>query len=194
MKIKIIYYILLSLLLLILTSVMYVINNDKLYELFIDPRETLNSSATANLNDILTQANQAKDTAWMNAYSAYWNNIVSNNQNSTGIINDCQNNYSTYISGIINDIGGLIENEQSCTNYKSGNIDLTNITNNLGNTGVDEIYSINLADTSGDVRLKGTCLTNVFNNATEVKTRLSNYNDNTNMLDKCEHVQVVSNT
>jgi hypothetical protein len=173
---------------------MYVINNDKLYELFIDPRETLNSSATANLNDILTQANQAKDTAWMNAYSAYWNNIVSNNQNSTGIINDCQNNYSTYISGIINDIGGLIENEQSCTNYKSGNIDLTNITNNLGNTGVDEIYSINLADTSGDVRLKGTCLTNVFNNATEVKTRLSNYNDNTNMLDKCEHVQVVSNT
>ena len=75
----------------------------------------------------------------------------------------CPGNYTSFLENIANDVGVLINNEPNCQNYISNEISLTQLTNSLGETGVTGLYSINLGDSSSDVRVKGKCLKNVLN-------------------------------
>ena len=185
MKNKILYYTLICLVTLILTSVLYIINNDNIYELSGE----YETQANANLSGAYAEATSRKAQAWASAFTNYWNEIISGNTDNNNTMTSCPGNYTSFLENIANDVGVLINNEPNCQNYISNEISLTQLTNSLGETGVTGLYSINLGDSSSDVRVKGKCLKNVFDNAGVIKERLDDYNDFTGTsLAKCQHL------
>jgi hypothetical protein len=185
MKNKIIYYTLICLVTLILTSVLYVINNDNIYEFSGEYRTQANS----NLAGAYDIASERKTSAWGSAFINYWNQVISDNTNANNTMTSCPADYTSFLENIATDVGVLINNEPSCQNYITNEISLNELTNNLGETGVAGLYSIDLGDSGSDVRVKGTCLKNVFDSADDIKGRLDSYNNFTGTsLAKCQYL------
>lgn len=184
MKNKTIHYTLICLVTLILTSIIYIINNDNIYEFVANNEE----QSAVNINRVFKRAKDIKEQEARDNYNTHWETVFNTSSENNRRMDNCQESYDKLVESTANSLGELIKNEPICEQYIS-NGDI-NLTNNFDETGVQQLFSMDLADTSPNLRLKERCLKNVFKEAGEIKEKLKDYNENIEMQAKCDYLAI----
>ena len=184
MKNKTIYYTLICLVTLILTSIIYIINHDNIYE-FVATNE---EQSDVNISRVFQMAQDIKEQKARDDYNTYWLNVLNSSSENISGMNKCEENYNKFVESTADSLGELIKNEPSCEDYRyNGDI---NLRNNFDETGVRQLFSMDLADTTPIERLKERCLKNVFKGAGEIKDKIKAYKENIGMKDKCDYLAI----
>ena len=161
-------YILMCLVLLIISSLIYVIK--------YDIKEFSNGSDSAgiiqtNLGILSSRVLQNKMQAARDTYNNYWQIIYTQHIDNSNLLSNCTGNFLQYMDEI----------RQSLVNHNSASPVCNQFT-------LEDLYTMNLNSNDNIVsneRLKGICRSRMLNNNTDLDTLIGDYNFNQTTTDRC---------
>ncbi len=144
MKKYIVNYIFVCLVILIVTSLLYIVNND-MKEYMVGDSDNHMNVINDNLDKNLTLAaryvNDQRRSEADSLYTKYWSNIQYENDADVKILNGCGEKFSSFMYKIGGTISNDILNSELCKKYTK-----------------NEYLTLDLKDNGKDGRIKATCL------------------------------------
>jgi hypothetical protein len=148
MKKYIVNYIFVCLVILIVTSLLYILNNDiKEYVVGDDYTEVIEDNVHDNLNETVQVVADNRINEADSIYSKYWNYIKTQNSDGKDILNGCGSRFSSFMYDVKDKVNQESEDLDLCKNFTD-----------------TEYNTIDLTASGRNERIKATCLSEILNN------------------------------
>ena len=175
MKKYIVNYIFVCLVILIVTSLLYIVNND--IKEYMDHGDNNMDDLEDNLNDNLNEAVSYVENNRINEadsiYTQYWNHVKNENSDGVNILNGCGSRFSSFMYNMKNKVDQQFQDSDLCKNFTD-----------------NEYTTLDLTDNGRSGRIKATCLSEgVNNNQKGLNQLMSDYKPKTTPLGRCGYLK-----
>lgn len=174
MRKNIVNYIFVCLVILIVTSLLYIVNNDiKEYVVGDDYTDVIQGNVNDNLNQTVQVVSDNRINEADSIYNKYWNYIKTQNSDGVNILNGCGSRFSSFMYNVKDKVNKESEDLDLCKNFTD-----------------TEYNTMDLRATGRNERIKGTCLSEILgNNQQGLNQLMSEYKPLANPLARCGYLK-----
>ncbi len=174
MKKYIVNYIFVCLVILIVTSLLYIVNNDiKEYVVGDNNMDKIKDNLKTNLNNVVSYVENNRQNEADSIYRLYWNHVKNENSDGVNILNGCGSRFSSFMYNVKDKVDQQFQDSDLCKN----------ITDN-------DYTTLDLNDNGRSGRIKATCLSEAINkNQKGLNKLMSDYKSKTTPLGRCVYLK-----
>ena len=175
MKKYIVNYIFVCLVILIVTSLLYIVNNDK--KEYMDHGDNnmseIQYNVLTNINETLSYVQDNRKDSVDNIYDNYWNYISIDSSGSINKLDGCGSRFVSFMNDIKDRVDQQFQDSDLCKNFT-----------------YDEYTTLDLSDYGRSRRIKAKCLDDALeSNEKGLNQLVIDYKAQTTPLERCEHLK-----